>query len=74
MTNTSCGVQTFVGSASESRRKLGRIRVAAQAAAHHQQLGDGDVLAVGYSLVPETAVKSSWWYGARLRRRESGAR
>ena len=48
MANTSCGVQTFVGSASRVAAKLGRVRVAVQAAAHRQQLGDGDVLAVGH--------------------------
>ena len=46
MSSTSCGVQIFAGSAFEGVREAGVVRVAVQAAAHRQQLGDRDVLAV----------------------------
>ena len=49
MASNSAGVQTLVGSVSMVAEILGSFGVVVEAAAHLQQFGDGDVVAVGHA-------------------------
>ena len=47
--SNSAGVQTLAGSCVYGRRDYGVVGVIVEAAAHFQQLGDSDVVAVGHA-------------------------